>query len=470
MIEVNRVLEAKFGDLNSPLALVAIEDLALPVYKVFLDCLGEIRRDLEPTTEYLLKFLDLGISSVEDLAGVMGLTQDLVLDLVLAECAKGHTAFVESNTKVAITVTGRSLLKTLQSSVGTNIERTQVFDSHLWKIQDWATSDFLTEKQMDGYLVDSPVRVSKSKKSRVEKEDISVVALNRILARVSKDGKEIHQVRRVQRRVNGFKLAKLLIYFDGKSDSAFTVIIDGKRSIEHEEYLQSLGGLQSLGIVLDPVPEDELEGLNELRINDFNVLPEIKDVLNIVRPYDHPEYFNRMLENSARRLVIMSPWITNESDEVFREKIEILLKNNVKIVIAYGYETKRGQKLKDSPEAIRALFELSKKYRNFEFRKFKNDNHGKVLISDDIIIIGSFNWLSYGGRPDRKTKVIRGEYSLMTSNSKVSTPLIDFFEKEVIDISVPMKSELIPALESSTGASYNPNKIGPNYSGKGKNR
>jgi hypothetical protein len=199
-------------------------------------------------------------------------------------------------------------------------------------------------------------------------------------------------------------------------------------------------------------------------------LPGIKDILNIVKPYDHPEYFNKILENSERRLVIMSPWITNESDEVFREKIETLLKKNVKIVIAYGYETRRGQKLKDSPEAIRALLELSTKYKNFEFRKFKNDNHGKVLISDDIIIIGSFNWLSYGGKPDRRTKVIRGEYSLMTSNSIVSTPLIDFFAKEVIDISRPMSFELVPAPEPMTASGSNSSKSGLHDSGRGKNR
>ena len=444
MIEVNRVLESKYGDLNSPLALVAIEDLALPVYKVFLECVGEIKRDIEPTTEYLLKFLELGISTVEDLAGVMGLGHDLVLDLVLAECAKGHTALVDGNTQVVITVTGKSLLKTLQTSLGSNFERTQLFDAHLWKIEDWATSDFLTEKQMDGYLLNSPVRVSKSRNSRVEKNDISVVELNRILSRDSNDGKEIHQVRHIQRRVNGFKLAKLLIYFDGKNDSAFTVIIDGNRSIEHEEYLQSMGGLSTLGIVLDPVPEEELRDLNELAINNIDMMPSIKDILRVVKPYDHPEHFNLMLENTKRRLVIMSPWITNESDEVFRGKIERLLQKNVKVVIAYGYETRRGQKLKDSPEAIYALFELSYKYKNFEFRKFKNDNHGKVLISDDIIVIGSFNWLSYGGRPDKRTKVIRGEYSLMTANSAVSSPLIEYFEKEVIDTSVPMSPDLAP--------------------------
>ena len=149
MIEQNRILEAKFGDLHQPLPLIAIEDLALPVYKLTLDCVGEIKKDLEPTTEYLLQFLDLGIDSIEDLAGVMGLKTDLVLDLILAECEKGNTALISDNRRVAMTMSGKSLLTSMKSSIGSNFERSQIFDAHLWKIQDWSPSEFLTEKQMD---------------------------------------------------------------------------------------------------------------------------------------------------------------------------------------------------------------------------------------------------------------------------------------------------------------------------------
>jgi hypothetical protein len=158
----------------------------------------------------------------------------------------------------------------------------------------------------------------------------------------------------------------------------------------------------------------------------------------------------------------MSPWITDESDEIFREKLENLLKRDVRITIAYGYETRRNQKFKDSPVAISALFELSEKYSNFKFRRFKHDNHGKVLISDDTIVIGSFNWLSYGGRPDFRTKVIRGEYSLMSSNSKVSAPLIEFFEEEVLETSGPVTPEILAKVVESVSRNDRPVKKGPN--------
>lgn len=445
MIEHNRLLEAKFGDLHQPLPLIAIEDLALPVYKLTLDCIGEIKRDLEPTTEYLLQFLDLGIDSIEDLSGVMGLKTDLVLDLILAECEKGNMALINENKQVAMTMSGKALLTSMKSSIGANFERFQIFDAHLWKIQDWSPSEFLTEKQMDNLLSTAPVRVSKSKKSRVEIEDISLVLLNRILSQDSRELKEIHLLKRIQRRVNGFKLAKLLVYFDGISESAFAIVIDGKRSIEHEEFLQSIGGLKALEIELEPLSKEELNQYQSVTVNNIDITASLKKEARIVKPYDHAEYFIQALEDSRKKLVIISPWIGRNSGPEFRNKIETLLKKNVQVLIVFGYEaTKQLKRSNNSPDDIRALLSLSEKYKNFNFRKWHNDNHGKILIFDETIIIGSFNWLSFGGRPDERTKKLRGEYSFATSNSTMGPPMIAYFEEEAMQKSSKMTEELVP--------------------------
>ena len=445
MIEQNRLLEAKFGDLNQPLPLIAIEDLALPVYKITLDCVGEIKKDLEPTTEFLLQFLDLGIDSIEDLSGVMGLKTDLVLDLILAECEKGNLVLISDDKRVAMTMSGKSLLTSLKSSIGANFERSQIFDAHLWKIQDWSPSEFLTEKQMDNLLSAAPVRVSKNKKSRVEIEDISLVLLNRILSQDKRELKEIHLLKRIQRRVNGFKLAKLLVYFDGKDESAFAIVIDGKRSIEHEEFLQSIGGLKALEIELEPLSTEELNQYQSVTINNVDLTTSLKNEARVVKPYDHAEYFTQALEDSKKKLVIISPWIGRNSGLEFRTKIEALLKKNVQVLIAYGYEaTRQLKKSNNSPDDIRALLYLSDKYINFNFRKWNNDNHGKILIFDETIIIGSFNWLSFGGRPDERTKKLRGEYSFATSNSTMAIPMIKYFEEEVMQKSSKMTEELVP--------------------------
>jgi len=445
MIEHNRLLEAKFGDLHQPLPLIAIEDLALPVYKITLDCVGEIKKDLEPTTEYLLQFLDLGIDSIEDLSGVMGLKTDLVLDLILAECEKGNMALINENKQVAMTMSGKSLLTSMKSSIGANFERFQIFDAHLWKIQDWSPSEFLTEKQMDNLLSTAPVRVSKSKKSRVEIEDISLVLLNRILGQDSRELKEIHLLKRIQRRVNGFKLAKLLVYFDGISESAFAIVIDGKRSIEHEEFLQSIGGLKALELELEPLSKEELNQYQSVTVNNIDITASLKKEARIVKPYDHAEYFIQALEDSRKKLVIISPWIGRNSGPEFRTKIETLLKKNVQVLIVFGYEaTKQLKRSNNSPDDIRALLSLSEKYKNFNFRKWDNDNHGKILIFDETIIIGSFNWLSFGGRPDERTKKLRGEYSFATSNSTMGPPMIAYFEEEAMQKSSKMTEDLVP--------------------------
>jgi hypothetical protein len=442
MIEQNRILEAKFGDLHQPLPLIAIEDLALPVYKLTLDCVGEIKKDLEPTTEYLLQFLDLGIDSIEDLAGVMGLKTDLVLDLILAECEKGNMALISDNRRVAMTMSGKSLLTSMKSSIGSNFERSQIFDAHLWKIQDWSPSEFLTEEQMENLLSTAPVRVSKSKKSRVEIEDISLVLLNRILSQELRELKEIHLLKRIQRRVNGFKLAKLLVYFDGVNESAFSIVIDGQRSIEHEEYLQSIGGLKALEIELEPLSKEDISQFQSVTVNNIDITSSLKKEGRIVKPYEHADYLMQALEDSKKKLVIISPWIGRISGEEFRTKIEILLKKNVQVLIAYGYDaTRQLKKSNNSPDDIRALLSLSEKYSNFNFRKWNNDNHGKILIFDETMLVGSFNWLSFGGIPDERTKKLRGEYSFVTSNLTME---IKYFEEEAMQNSSKMTEKLVP--------------------------
>lgn len=53
-----------------------------------------------------------------------------------------------------------------------------------------------------------------------------------------------------------------------------------------------------------------------------------------------------------------------------------------------------------------------------------NDNHSKILICDDeFMIIGSFNWLSFGGLADKDGDT-RGETSSVVKN-------LDSIQKEI---------------------------------------
>ena len=87
----------------------------------------------------------------------------------------------------------------------------------------------------------------------------------------------------------------------------------------------------------------------------------------------------------------------------YKENIEKALERKVKIFISYGMK-KRSKSDKEpiDKEALIYLHELKNKYKDLFTLKETND-HSKILISDDnFAIVGSFNWLSYGGDGGRR--------------------------------------------------------------------
>ena len=77
----------------------------------------------------------------------------------------------------------------------------------------------------------------------------------------------------------------------------------------------------------------------------------------------------------------------------------------MRIHIAYGI----GEDDRDSHErALSRLRNLAARFKNdFTFVRLKN-SHAKILISDDIWINTSFNWLSFKGDPNRTYRMEEG--------------------------------------------------------------
>lgn len=53
--------------------LVSCQEVGLPVYKITVDALTQIRKPIPPIEEYVLKAIGVGISSEKDIAGFLGL-------------------------------------------------------------------------------------------------------------------------------------------------------------------------------------------------------------------------------------------------------------------------------------------------------------------------------------------------------------------------------------------------------------
>lgn len=132
---------------------------------------------------------------------------------------------------------------------------------------------------------------------------------------------------------------------------------------------------------------------------------------------EHKRYFIYVLKNAKKHIYIQSPWVRHDTLEIYKEYIQSALEKGVKITIKYGMQ-KRSQKDKKEidEEVLAYLNELKAKYPNFSL---KHDyDHSKILICDDeFMIVGSFNWLSFGGE-SKGDEALRGETSTINKNKE----------------------------------------------------
>jgi hypothetical protein len=67
-------------DKRSGFDLVSCQEVGLPVYKITVQALTQIRKEIPPIEEYVLKAIHAGLSSEQDIAGFLGLELPIVQD------------------------------------------------------------------------------------------------------------------------------------------------------------------------------------------------------------------------------------------------------------------------------------------------------------------------------------------------------------------------------------------------------
>jgi hypothetical protein len=144
-------------------------------------------------------------------------------------------------------------------------------------------------------------------------------------------------------------------------------------------------------------------------------LKQISDDKRESRPIMNCEIrkkFLEALEMSTQRLDIVSPWISSRIvDDEFMARFRRLLELGVRINILYGIEEEpsgaSGTSASNRKDRDRAMSteKLAEKLRRIGSNypvppRIKHSNtHEKLLICDDkFLVIGSFNFLSYGGK------------------------------------------------------------------------
>ena len=126
-----------------------------------------------------------------------------------------------------------------------------------------------------------------------------------------------------------------------------------------------------------------------------------------------------IFSESILSLFVFPPWINWRTLQIYKDYI----KKGVKVTIKYGMKPRnRFDKAGIDNESKSFFGNLDKNC----FRLINTDDHSKILICDeDFMIMGSFNWLSFGGGNEKDA---RGETSSINMNKAEIIKQIEKFK------------------------------------------
>ena len=141
---------------------------------------------------------------------------------------------------------------------------------------------------------------------------------------------------------------------------------------------------------------------------------------------EHKKYFIYVLENAKSSIYIQSPWINWRTLQIYKSHIQNAIKRGVKVTIKYGMKPRNRFDKAEIDEDSKKFFNSLDKQT---FRLIKTDDHSKIVICDeDFMIMGSFNWLSFGGGNE---KDVRGETSSINMKKGEIKKQIEKFKSKI---------------------------------------
>jgi hypothetical protein len=467
MLDADTLLQQRFRNSRPGLELITIVDAALPVTVVRTDVLAQERKQLPLLDEFILRLSYVGLSSVDDIAGILGLEPVLVESTVADQVNSENLSYASDRRAVALTLQGKRTVHGLEAVQPVEKQFSVTFDRLSWALADYAREYLISkrEAQDEGMLI-----LPASKTSRVSPDDITVPGLNSLL--VGRNGQkprfEILSIRRLRPNTHRYLPVKLLVYGDiDQGEAQIGVSIDGDLSQEHEFALAQMGGAEKLGIHVGPpsprptlspeleairVSQDEVAALRATtisrrlqaeQVNAASIAQSaptstaeqslIQIPVRSVGVFEHRELLTEALEFARRRILLISPWIKSEVvNKEFATRLERRLRAGTVVHIAYGFgKSDHGS----DEEALKRLRNLQGRYPvRFTFARLAN-THAKILIFDDKWISTSFNWLSFRGDPDRNYRMEEGTLvQIPTEVTSAYERYVAIIETDRIDI------------------------------------
>lgn len=428
--------------------------VGMPVYRITTRLFTQVQKKIATIDEFLLRLVRIGVQRTPEIAEFLGLNQPFIDDafsqLLIDDLLTLHSGS-DRRQRLSLTDKGIRALDSAETLIPE--EKTYVidYDALLRRIvllrREQLLSGFQIRKM--GCKQIRPLL-----KRPLDAGDLSIAGLQKsVQASLSQREAQrfVLAVNELYRKRLNFLPAIAVIYrsLDGV-EIQVAFIIDGKPSPEHDEAFARLDGVHLLGIDSDLARSAGDTVVVTEVLNEAANLPKEASVLNsqhlelgssspsesqAPRPYqhlsneqnndlqqsgiallsvhDHRAFLEYALRFARHRVMIICPFL-HESvvTETFEHQLETLLRKGVRVDIGYGmpdHEKRSPSKVQMS--VVQKFENMARRFR--QLRVAKVDSHAKVLLVDTtFFVIGSFNWLSFHGDPDRP---FRDEQSVVVS-------------------------------------------------------
>lgn len=130
---------------------------------------------------------------------------------------------------------------------------------------------------------------------------------------------------------------------------------------------------------------------------------------DIFRNEDIRGRFLRLFAEAKTEILIVSPWISRKVMSKLRDQMTATLRRGVKIKILYGINDNAHSGSKGDESDLVAKEILEQWFGSFVHSGMldirRGNTHEKVVCCDDVIcLLGSYNYLSFGGQYDARTR------------------------------------------------------------------
>lgn len=449
-------IRRRFGDNRPGLQLVSVVDAALPITMLRVDVLAQERKPLPLLEEFILRFVHAGVSEIDEIAALLGLRRDQVVTTVVANISTNNLTRAR-NGQLALTTLGLEAARNLAAVQPVLTQLNVPFDRLVWNAQDYPRSSLI--KKRDAQETGLEILPAK-KTSRVDLNDLAVERFNELVE--SRDDRtrqvEVLRVRKIaSQNLHLYMPAQLLVYGDPDSGEVeLGLCVDGDLQPAHGLELAAADAITKLGISVAPpeprptlAPELEEQRVAIEQVEIIRVAGEqagksddepadkrpqrVADIaVRSIDVHEHPQLLNRALNGAKKRLLIIAPWVKGGVVNTdFVAALERRLRAGVEIHIGHGY----GPDDSGSDDfALRKLDNLAARYDKLRVVRLQN-THAKILISDDLWVTTSFNWLSFRGDPNRTYRMEEGTLIQIQSEvDKAFQRYVDVLDADGVDL------------------------------------